>query len=153
MIDGAAQGGGAAAGAPGRVLGTGIDLVENARMADVLARWGRRFRDRVFHPREQAYCESKAVPHRHYAGRFAVKEAVTKAFGTGIGPHIGWLDIEVCRDESTGAPAVRLSPKAAKLAEERAAADVFVSLSHTRHYAVAQALLVAGGNEEERATG
>jgi len=126
----------------GRVLGTGIDLVENGRMSETLERWGARFKDRVFLAEEQRYCESKAMPCRHYAGRFAVKEAVTKAFGTGVGPHIGWLDIEVVRDPSSGAPSVEISDKAWDLARTRGVQNIVVSLSHTRNYAVAHALVV-----------
>jgi len=126
----------------GNVLGTGIDLVENERMDDMLRRRGAKFRDRVFLKGEQDYCETKAAPSRHYAARFAVKEAVSKAFGTGIGPHLGWLDIEVVRDSCTGAPAVELSRRAKVLADAHRVADILVSLSHTRHYAVAHALVI-----------
>lgn len=126
------------------VLGTGIDLVENDRMKETLGEWSKRFKNRVFLKSEQRYCESKAAPWRHYAGRFAVKEAVTKAFGTGVGEHLGWLDIEVVRDARTGAPSVRLSAKGEKLARARGVRRVLVSLSHTRHYAVAHALLAGG---------
>ena len=126
----------------GCVVGTGVDLVENERMADILARRGSRFKSKVFSADEQSYCESKAFPSRHYAGRFAVKEAVTKAFGTGVGPHISWLDIEVVRDPDTGAPSVKLSPRARKLAKARRAGDILISLSHTKNYAVAHALLL-----------
>lgn len=131
---------------PCGVLGIGVDLVENERMRQVLRRRGRTFKDKVFLPREQEYCNSRAAPWHHYAGRFAVKEAVSKAFGTGVSEHIGWLDIEVVRDDSTGAPSVRLSPKGARLAARRGVKQVLVSLSHTHHYAVAQALLVGGGS-------
>ena len=127
------------------ILGTGIDLVENDHMQTVLERWGKQFKNRVFQPSEQAYCDAKAAPHRHYAGRFAVKEAVSKAFGTGIGPCISWLDMEVVRDEATGAPSVRLTGKGEELARAHGVAEVLVSLSHTRSYAVAQALLIADG--------
>jgi holo-[acyl-carrier protein] synthase len=126
----------------GAVIGTGVDLVENERLRDCLARWDRRFRDRVFLPAEQAYCENKASPWLYYAGRFAVKEAVSKAFGTGIGPALGWLDIEVVRDEDSGAPSVRLAPRGQELARTRRVDRVLISLSHTRHFAVAHALLV-----------
>jgi holo-[acyl-carrier protein] synthase len=128
----------------GRVLGTGVDLVENDRLRALLEKWGGQFRDRVFLPSEQAYCQDKASPWLYYAGRFAVKEAVSKAFGTGIGPALGWLDIEVTRDPATGAPSVRLSRRAARLARSRGVSRILVSLSHTRHFAVAQALLLAG---------
>jgi holo-[acyl-carrier protein] synthase len=127
------------------VLGTGIDLVENDRMREVLRRRGRAFKTKVFLPREQAYCETRAQPWSHYAGRFAVKEAVSKAFGTGVSEHIGWLDIEVVRDAKTGAPSVRLSPKGQRLAKKRGVTRVLVSLSHTHSYAVAHALLVGSG--------
>ena len=123
-------------------LGTGIDLVENERVKQTLIRWDRSFKERIFLPRERSYCDSKAEPWRHYAGRFAVKEAVTKAFGTGIGEHIGWQDIEVTRNERTGAPSVELSEKGWKLARERGVRRILISLSHTHHYAVAHALLV-----------
>lgn len=126
----------------GSVLGTGIDLVENERMEEVMRRWGERFRDRVFLPEEQRYCDSKAAPSRHYAGRFAVKEAVTKALGTGIGPGLGWLDIEVVRNPDTGAPSVRVSPRSWNVARERGVGRILVSLSHTRNYAVAHALVL-----------
>jgi holo-[acyl-carrier protein] synthase len=128
----------------GHVAGIGIDLVENERMKDMLAKWGDKFKDRVFLKREQAYCDTKESPFMHYAGRFAVKEAVSKAFGTGVGPHIGWLDIEVVRDEETGAPSIRLGPKARRLAHVHNVDEVLVSLSHTKHYAVAQAVLSGG---------
>lgn len=124
------------------VLGTGIDLVENDRMRETLARWGSRFKNRVFHPAEQTYCNGKADPPSHYAARFAVKEAVTKAIGTGIGPHIGWLDMEVVRNEETGAPSVRFGPAVAQMISDRKIREVLISLSHTRNYAVAHALLI-----------
>ncbi|HOW96634.1 MAG TPA: holo-ACP synthase [Kiritimatiellia bacterium] len=137
----------ARAGAP--VLGVGVDLVENERMQSALRRWGRTFREKVFRPAEQSYCDGKAEPWRHYAGRFAIKEAVSKAFGTGIGEHLGWLDIEVRRDPASGAPSVQLSAKGGRLARRRGVGRVLVSLSHTRHYAVAQALLVGGARKEK----
>ncbi|MBM4144108.1 MAG: holo-[acyl-carrier-protein] synthase [Lentisphaerae bacterium] len=125
-----------------RVLGTGIDIVETERMRALLERWDARFKGRVFLPAEQAYCDDKAFPSRHYAGRFAVKEAVSKAFGTGIGPSLNWLDIEVVRDSGTGAPSVRMHGRAAETARGRGVADVLVSLSHTHNCAVAHALLL-----------
>lgn len=124
------------------VLGTGVDLVESTRMARMLRRWGRTFKNRVFLPGEQNYCEASAVPVQHYAGRFAVKEAVSKAFGTGFGPQLGLLDIEVERNSETGAPSVRLSAKGRTLAGRMGVGSILVSLAHTRHYAVAHAILL-----------
>ena len=131
------------------VMGIGIDLVENERMRKTLRRWSRSFKEKIFLPRERSYCDTRAEPWNHYAGRFAVKEAVSKAFGTGVSEHIGWLDIEVVRDHETGAPSVRLSAKGSKLAKKRGVEQVLVSLAHTRHYAVAQALLVGRSRGED----
>jgi holo-[acyl-carrier protein] synthase len=125
-----------------RVIGTGVDLVENDRIHGLLDKWGARFKGHVFLPSEQVYCDDKASPWLYYSGRFAVKEAVSKAFGTGIGPSLGWLDIEVVRNEDSGAPSVRLSPHGQELAARQGVARVLISLSHTRHFAVAHALLI-----------
>lgn len=127
----------------GEVLGIGIDLVENNRMRYMLKKWKSAFKARVFLKSEQKYCDSKAMACRHYAGRFAVKEAVSKAFGTGVGKHINWLDMEVIRDGVTGAPSIRISGKGEKLAKKRGVRRILVSLSHTKNYAVAYALLLA----------
>jgi holo-[acyl-carrier protein] synthase len=144
------------------ILGTGIDLVENERMRASLSRLGARFKNRVFCAREQVYCDDKADAARHYAGRFAVKEAVAKAFGTGIGAHLGLLDIEVRRDARTGAPSVRLNGKASGYARRRGVSAIHISLTHTRDFAVAHAIVVGtppgretagtGGVREEAAT-
>jgi holo-[acyl-carrier protein] synthase len=125
-----------------RIIGTGIDLVENARFRDVLSRWDDRFLSRVFLAHEQAYCRQKALPEQHFAGRFAIKEAVSKALMTGIGEHCGWLDIEVVRNAETGAPSVALHGKAAEYAQAIGVTRILISLSHTRDYAVASAVLV-----------
>jgi holo-[acyl-carrier protein] synthase len=125
------------------VIGSGIDLVENARIREMIERWGGRFVDRVFCAREQAYCSRMAAPHQHYAGRFAVKEAVSKAFQTGIGPQVSWLDIEVLRNPNSGAPSVALSGQAAACAERLGVKEILVSLAHTRDYAVANATLLS----------
>jgi holo-[acyl-carrier protein] synthase len=134
-----------------RILGTGVDLVENGRIDAMVKRWGAHFLDRVFSKDEQAYCNIKAVPSRHLAGRFAVKEAVSKAFLTGIGPRFGWLDLEVARDAESGAPSVRLHGKAADYAAELGVSRVMISLSHTQHYAVASAVLVSDQQPGESA--
>ncbi len=131
------------------VLGTGVDLVENERLRGLIARWGSRFKDRVFLPSEQAYCEMRASPWLYYAGRFAVKEAVSKAFGTGIGPSLTWLDIEVLKDTVSGAPSVRLGPRGQRLALRRGVCQVLISLSHTRHFSLAHAMLVGASCEKK----
>ena len=130
-----------------RILGTGIDLIETQRMQEVIERWGAPFKDKVFLPEEQSYCDSKAFPFHHYAARFAAKEAVSKAFGTGIGLHINWLDMEVIRDPESGAPSIRLQGKGEELARQHRAGQVLVSLSHTHNYAVASVIIVADDPE------
>lgn len=124
------------------ILGIGIDLVEIVRMEESLVKWQQSFKNRLFTAEEQAYCDSKAVPARHYAARFAVKEAVSKAFGTGIGATMGWREIEVRRDPELGRPSVCLAPRVRDWADGQGAGEVFISLSHTNNYALAQAVIV-----------
>jgi holo-[acyl-carrier protein] synthase len=132
----------------GWVLGLGVDIVETARIRDSLARFGDRFKRRVFTDGEQAYCDGMADPAMHYAGRFAAKEAVSKTFGTGIGNDLGWRDIEVHRNER-GAPSVELRDKGLVLLRARGATAVLISLAHTKDHAVAQAILVSSPPHSE----
>ncbi len=90
-----------------RVVGIGVDLVEVSRIEAAIGRFGEHFERRVFTESERAYCRSMARPAIHFAARFAAKEAVCKAFGTGIGEEMAWKDIEVCRGEN-GRPSVTL---------------------------------------------
>lgn len=122
------------------VLGVGVDMVECARIEHSLERFGNRFLQRVFTAGEIAYCESMKYPARHFAARFAAKEAVSKAFGTGIGKAMGWRDIDV-RREGSGQPFIVLEGGAEKLAVRRGVNAVYVSLSHTDHHAVATAVI------------
>jgi holo-[acyl-carrier protein] synthase len=118
------------------VLGIGVDLVENARIEHSLGRFGERFLRRVFTPGEIEYCQSMKFPARHLAARFAAKEAVSKAFGTGIGKAMGWKDIDV-RRKASGEPFLVLEGGAKKLADERKVSKVLITLSHTEHHAMA----------------
>ncbi len=122
------------------ILGIGVDMVETARIDHSLERFGERFLHRVFTAGEIAYCQSMKFPARHLAARFAAKEAVSKAFGTGIGKAMGWKDIDVHRKES-GEPFVVLERGAKQLAAERNVNAVWISLSHTDHHAVAMIAL------------
>jgi holo-[acyl-carrier protein] synthase len=128
---------------PTGVVGLGLDLVEVARLGAVIGRQGERFLRRVFTEGEREYCSAKSEPAVFYAARFAAKEAVAKAFGTGIGAAIGWLDIEVVRD-AAGAPGVCLVGKGAELAVSRGVNRVFLSLTHTGGMAAASVVLQAG---------
>ena len=118
------------------VAGLGIDMIETERIEHSLERFGVKFMRRVFTEGEIAYCQSMKYPARHFAARFAAKEALSKAFGTGIGKAMGWRDIDVRKKES-GEPFVILSGGAEVLAKQRAVQSVLISLSHTHHHAVA----------------
>ena len=123
------------------VLGTGVDIVETKRVQDLLDRMGERFLQRCFWPDEVTYCQSMKFPALHLAARFAAREAISKAFGTGIGHHLGWKDMEIGRRES-GEPFVVLHGKGEELAKARGVEKVLVSLSHCKEYAAAQAVIV-----------
>lgn len=127
------------------ILGVGVDLVEVERIDHSIARHGTHFLHRVFTEREIAYCSKMRTPGPHYAARFAAKEAVSKAFGTGIGAQLGFVEIEVCREEA-GAPFIVLHGPAAEFARERRARKIHLSLSHTATCAVAQVVIESEEN-------
>ncbi|HHW00911.1 MAG TPA: holo-ACP synthase [Clostridiaceae bacterium] len=115
----------------------GVDIVEVSRIRQSLENGGEAFKNRVFTEKEIEYCESKkSAKYQSYAARFAAKEAVSKAFGTGIGQYISWKDIEVVNDEK-GKPNVVLSDKAKELFYSINGVDISISLSHCNDYAVA----------------
>jgi len=122
------------------ILGVGIDIIEVARIASSYEKFGERFTKRVLHADEIAYCLSHKNPAPFIAVRFAAKEAISKAFGTGIGASLGWLDMEIRRQKS-GEPFVVLHGKGRKLFKSRRAKRLLVSLSHTVNYAAATAVL------------
>jgi holo-[acyl-carrier protein] synthase len=124
------------------ILGTGIDIIEVTRIAASFEKFGERFVNRILVPDEIAYCLSHRQPAPFLAVRFAAKEAVSKAFGTGIGAQLGWQDIEIRRKES-GEPFVVLHGKGLDLLASRDAKKLHVSLSHTAQYAAAIAILEA----------
>src|SRR5204863_9918731 len=122
------------------ILGVGIDIIEVARIHASYERFGERFLKRILHPNEISYCLSHKAPAPFLAARFAAKEAISKAFGTGIGAELGWQDMEVGRKES-GEPFVLLHEGGQKLFERRGGARFQLSLSHTDTYATAIAVL------------
>lgn len=123
------------------IVGIGIDLVENDRIARSVERLGDRFLSRIFTAGERDYCGKMREPVPHYAARFAAKEAVAKAFGCGIGAEMEFHEIEVTRSES-GAPEVLLHDKAKATAEARGVSQIFLSLSHTDSSSIAQVVVV-----------
>ena len=121
------------------IVSVGVDLAEVERIQKALEdpRIGRRFRDRVFTPREIQYCEKKRRGrYESYAGRFAAKEAVMKALGRGWGAKVSWLDIEVSRALS-GKPEIVLHDKTARLAEELGIRCWALSITHTATHGLA----------------
>ena len=124
------------------ILGTGIDIIEVARIASSYEKFGEKFVSRILLPDEIAYCLAHKNPAPFLAVRFAAKEAISKAFGTGIGAALGWRDMEIRRKES-GEPYVVLHGKGRELFAARGAKQLLVSLSHTEHYAAATAILEA----------
>ena len=123
-------------------MGIGTDIVEIARVEAAWRRRGRRFANRVLTPRECQRCLAAREPWRFLAKRFAAKEAIAKAFGTGIGAELSWQDLEIVNADS-GAPQVRLGPRAAELLARRGARGVLLSLADERAYAVAFAVVLA----------
>jgi holo-[acyl-carrier protein] synthase len=122
------------------VLGIGVDLVECGRIQHSLDRFGDRFLHRVFTDSEIQYSMSMKFPARHLAARFAAKEAVSKAFGTGIGKVMGWRDIDV-RKKNSGEPFLVFAGPADQLAKQRGVTAALITLSHTEHHAVAMIVL------------
>jgi holo-[acyl-carrier protein] synthase len=122
------------------ILGVGIDIIEVARIRSSYERFGERFLIRILLPGEINYCLSHKEPGPFLAARFAAKEAISKAFGTGIGSQLRWQDMEV-RGKESGEPFVILHGPGETLLKERNARAVLLSLSHTQDYAAAVAIL------------
>jgi holo-[acyl-carrier protein] synthase len=123
------------------VLGIGTDIIECLRIAKMIERHGELFLTRVYTPHEIEYCTARKAATQHYAGRFAAKEAVLKALGTGWTRGIQWRDLEV-QNEMGGRPTLVLSGAAAELAEKTGIKEVLISISHCRTHATAYAIAV-----------
>src|SRR5690242_5373906 len=122
------------------IVGTGVDLAEVARIKASIERFGDKFIHRIFTPAEIAYVERKANRFERYAARFAAKEAGMKAIGTGWSGGVVWHDFEVA-NLSTGAPTLRLSGTASRIAEKIGVKRISLSLTHTAELAMAHVIL------------
>ncbi|HEY7538398.1 MAG TPA: holo-ACP synthase [Gaiellaceae bacterium] len=120
-------------------LRVGVDLIEIERVRRVLERHGDGFRERCFTAAERAYCDSKPNPAQHYAGRFAAKEAVGKALGSGV--HFTWKEIEIAGRPK---PDVKLSGRTEQFAARVGAGRIELSMTHSRELAAAVAVVVDG---------
>lgn len=116
-------------------------MVEVDRVKSSMDDYSEKFLSRIFTEKEREYCARQKRPEIHFAARFAAKEAISKAFGTGIGKDVGWLDMEITRRDS-GEPEVFLSGSARLLAEARGVTQVLVSITHAQHYAAANAVIM-----------
>lgn len=129
-----------------RILGVGIDMVKVSRIEGIIERRGHYFLDRVFTEGEKTYCLQKKMAHVHFAGRFAVKEALLKALGTGLSDGISWQDIETLR-RASGRPTVQLFGRVRQLAGQMGVSAVFSSITHDDDYAIAQVILEGAEKE------
>ena len=112
------------------LIGTGVDIVEIPRIRQAVEKWGERFLNKVFNPKEIAYAQEHAVPYPHYAGRFAAKEAIYKALGE---KTLTWRDLTILND-ADGKPFCLLHGKQVKH-------RILISISHSKYYAVASAIV------------
>ena len=115
------------------IFGIGIDLVKVARVRTALERFPDRFRNRVFTPAEVRFCETLGDRYPSYAGRFAAKEAFSKALGTGLRGAIGWTEVDIC-DNERSRPTIKVTGRAEKILAGR---RVHLSISHLPDYATA----------------
>ena len=122
------------------IVGTGIDLVEIARIQQSMDRYGQRFLDRIYTAAEQAYCLGKRNAAESFAARFAAKEAGAKALGTGISRGVSWLEIEVVRFPG-GKPGLQFHGRAATFASHLGARHAALSLTHSAGLALANVVL------------
>ena len=122
------------------IVGTGLDMARVDRIRASIDKFGRRFLERVYTPREIAYAESKANRFERYAARFAAKEAGMKAIGTGWRGGITWQDFEVI-NLPTGRPTLQLRGRARVVADQLGVSSIWLSLTHTEEFAVAQVIL------------
>jgi holo-[acyl-carrier protein] synthase len=130
-----------------RIAGIGTDIVECLRIAQMIERHGELFLTRVYTRHEIEYCSSRKAATQHYAGRWAAKEAVLKALGTGWIRGISWRDIEV-RNQKGGKPVIALAGGAREVCERAGITDMLISISHCRSHATAYALAFAEGDAE-----
>lgn len=121
------------------ILGIGNDIIAVARIKKVIDKHGRKFLDRTFTKHEQEYCEQYVESFRNYAGRFAAKEAIVKALGTGFRDGTGWLDLEI-RNDPQGKPFVCLSEHFKK---KHGDLPVLISISHCDEYATAVCIILS----------
>ena len=123
------------------IIGIGTDITECLRIARMIERHGELFITRVYTPAEIEYCQSRKQATQHFTGRWAAKEAILKAMGTGWIKGITWRNIEV-RNEPGGKPVVALRGGAKEIVERLGVAQILVSISHCHTHAMAYAIAI-----------
>ena len=131
------------------ILGVGTDITECLRIARMIERHGELFIARVYTPEEIRHCQSRKQATQHFAGRWAAKEAVLKALGTGWRRGISWRDIEI-RTTPSGRPVVALRGVIRELVEQLGVTRIVVSISHCRTHAIAYAVAMRKKRKERR---
>ena len=122
------------------IIGCGIDLVKIERIEKIIKRWGNNFNSRIFTPLERDYCEKKKDnKYQSYAGKFAAKEALLKALGLGL-RGANWKEVEIKNDE-LGQPIIDTFGKLKNIASTRGVNKYFITISHTKEYAISQVIL------------
>lgn len=134
----------------GEIVGLGTDIVECLRIAQMIERHGELFINRVYTPYEIKFCQRRKQATQHFAGRWAAKEAILKAMGTGWRRGISWRDMEI-RSEQSGKPYVLLRGGARTIVEQAGINEMLITISHCRSYATACAIAIAPAGEHRSA--
>ena len=134
------------------LIGLGTDITECLRIARMIERHGELFINRVYTPEEIKYCQSRKQATQHYTGRWAAKEAILKALGTGWRKGISWRDIEI-RNEPGGRPVVAVRGGVKEAVEQLGMAEIHVTISHCRSHATATAIAVGKEKKSKRDEG
>ncbi|MGQ9608308.1 MAG: holo-ACP synthase [bacterium] len=122
------------------IIGIGFDIIEVSRIESALNRWGEKFEKRIFTEKEICYCKSKNNRFQRLSCRFAAKEALFKALGTGWRNNMKWTEIEVYND-GLGKPYLLLSGKTLQLSQQLGVSNIFLSITSTQNYGAAQVIL------------
>lgn len=131
------------------IIGVGVDVVNIPRIQAMAERWRERFLGRVYTEAERRLIHRRPAPYASMAGRFAAKEAILKALGTGWSAGISWREIEVLNDR-TGQPIAQVSGRTSALMDEAGVTQIHVSLAHDTDYAVAHAILSGDDHARRR---
>jgi len=130
------------------IIGCGIDLVKIERIEKIIKRWGDNLTSRMFTLLEREYCKKrKSNKYQSYAGKFAAKEALLKALGLGL-RGVNWTEIEISNNE-LGQPIIKTSGKLNIIVSKKGVSKYFLTISHTKDYAVAEVILESSAQKAE----